>query len=381
MPDYEEFKIQIRFQPTNGGYGEPVNIFGCENTDWDDTTFGARIYEGQIYFRMSGQDVASPYTENAWYDVEMGYNATKRWVIVNGEILLEADHTSFNKPSQSLMIGAINSGGNAFRPFYGKIAATYLEANGNQVWLLPKNEGYMDVYWNDKGLPWIQISGENNARFENEYISGDGMKSITWLGKRVDTTPSTIGGIKFGNSTFEECTFNLEGIEDFSYLFENCRNLRTAPSIQKPIKNSRNMFRGCISLTTAPTYNTSEATNLKSMYAECHNLTSVGAVDCSSLPNSTVGWDREAEIFDTNQYPSLTDFGGFLNLKQTVDLSGLIALSSNSVESIFNNLYDFSGNGETPNSIQGNITMSSFITDAVEQYRAIAESKGWTITI
>ena len=189
MADYEEFKIQIRFQPTNGGYGEPINIFGCENTDWDSTTFGARIYEGQIYFRISGQDVASPYTENAWYDVEMGYNATKRWVIVNGEILLEAGHTSFNKPSQSLMIGAINSGGNAFRPFYGKIAATYLEANGNQVWLLPKDEGYMDVYWNDKGLPWIQISGENNARFENEYMSGDGMKSITWLGKRV-TCPS-----------------------------------------------------------------------------------------------------------------------------------------------------------------------------------------------
>ena len=189
MADYEEFKIQIRFQPTNGGYGEPINIFGCENTDWDDTTFGARIYEGQIYFRMSGEDVAIPYTENAWYDVEMGYNTTKKWVIVNRETLLETNHTSFNRPSQSLMIGAINSGGNAFRPFYGKIAATYLEANGNQVWLLPKDEGYMDVYWNDKGLPWIQMSGENNARFENEYMSGDGMKSITWLGKRV-TCPS-----------------------------------------------------------------------------------------------------------------------------------------------------------------------------------------------
>ena len=189
MADYEEFKIQIRFQPTNGGNGEPVNIFGCEETDWDGTTFGARIYQGQIYFRMSGQDVVSPYTENTWYDVEMGYNATKKWVIVNRETLLETNHTSFNKPSQSLMIGAINSGGNAFRPFYGKIAATYLEANGNQIWLLPKNEGYMDVYWNDRGLPWIQLNGENNARFENEYMSGDGMKSITWLGKRV-TCPS-----------------------------------------------------------------------------------------------------------------------------------------------------------------------------------------------
>ena len=197
----------------------------------------------------------------------------------------------------------------------------------------------------------------------------------------VDATPSTIGGIKFGNSTFEECTFNLEGIEDFSYLFENCRNLRTAPSIQKAIKNARNMFRGCSSLTTAPTYNTSEATDLGSMYAGCDKLISVGAVDCSSLPNAPIGWNREAYIFDTNQYPSLTDFGGFLNLKQSVDLSGLIALSNNSVENIFNNLYNFSGNGETPNSIQGNITMSNFITDAVEQYRTIAESKGWTITI
>ena len=189
MADYEEFKIQIRFQPNNSGDAEPINIFGCENTDWDDTTFGARIYQGQIYFRMSGQDVVSPYTENTWYDVEMGYNASKRWVIVNGETLLETEHTVLNRPSQTLMIGAINSGGNALRPFYGKIAATYLEANGNQVWLLPKDEGYMDVYWNDRGLPWIQLNGENNARFENEYISGDGMKSITWLGKRV-TCPS-----------------------------------------------------------------------------------------------------------------------------------------------------------------------------------------------
>ena len=189
MADYEEFKIQIRFQPNNSGDAEPINIFGCENTDWDDTTFGARIYQGQIYFRMSGEDVAIPYTENTWYDVEMGYNTTKKWVIVNRETLLETGHTSFNKPNQTIMIGAINSGGNAFRPFYGKIAATYLEANGNQVWLLPKDEGYMDVYWNDRGLPWIQLNGENNARFENEYMSGDGMKSITWLGKRV-TCPS-----------------------------------------------------------------------------------------------------------------------------------------------------------------------------------------------
>lgn len=194
MADYDEFKIQIRFQPNNGGYEEPVNIFGCEDTDWDNTTFGARIYMGYIYFRMSRGDVAYPYSDYAWYDVEMGYNSSKRWIIVNGETLLETDHAWFTKPNQNFMIGAINSGGNAFRPFYGKIAATYIEANGSQVWLLPKEEGYMDVYWNDRSFPWVQLNGESNARFESDWLSGDGMKSITWLGKKEAPTKEEVQG-------------------------------------------------------------------------------------------------------------------------------------------------------------------------------------------
>ena len=192
LADKEEFNIHILFKPNNSGNTEPINIFGCEDTDWDNTTFGTRIYQRQIYFRMSGQDVVSPYTENTWYDVEMGYNTTKRWVIVNGETLLEADHTSFNRPRQTLMIGAINSGGNALRPFYGKIAAIYIKSNGTQVWLLPKEDGAMYVYWNNRTNRRNSISGNNNARFENDYISGDGMKSITWLGNLEDkwVTPS-----------------------------------------------------------------------------------------------------------------------------------------------------------------------------------------------
>ena len=192
LADIEEFKIHILFKPNNSGDAEPINIFGCEDTDWDNTTFGARIYQGQIYFRMSGEDITNPYTENTWYDVEMGYNTTKKWVIVNGETLLDAEYASFNKPRQTLMIGAINSGGNAFRPFYGKIAAIYIKSNTNQIYLLPKEDGTMGVYWNNLTNSRNSISGENNARFENDYISGDGMKSITWLGNLEDkwVTPS-----------------------------------------------------------------------------------------------------------------------------------------------------------------------------------------------
>lgn len=294
------------------------------------------------------------------------------------------------KPS---MADRAENGDIYIRPDEGFNAVGYIDFDPGVIY----NEGIEEGrnQFNVQDSKWVRPSMADRRENGDIYIYPDeGFDSVGYIDLDpndiynegynkglVDATPSTIGGIKFGNSTFEECTFNLEGIEDFSYLFENCKNLRTAPSIQKAIKNARNMFRGCSSLTTAPRYNTSEATDLGGMYAGCHNLTSVGAVDCSSLPNAIIGWNREASIFDTNQYSSLTDFGGFLNLKQTVDLSGLIALSNNSIENIFNNLYDFSGNGETPNEIQGNITMSRFITDAVEQYRTIAESKGWTITI
>lgn len=272
MAEYEEFKIQIRFQANNGGNEEPVNIFGCEDTDWDNTTFGARIYQGQIYFRMSGEDVSYPYNESAWYDVEMGYNSSKRWIIVNGETLFENDHASFNKPSQTLMIGAINSGGNAFRPFYGKIAAAFIEANGNQVWLLPKEEGHMDVYWNDRTSPWIAISGENNARFEREYISGDGMKTITWLGKRVSCpsvqeqmneyyyNPITVADSGFGErakefSVLDETMIsNDEGIlygDKYIYVpsSTNRNEIRTKVNVDRmtfPFKESDSMYMGKI---------------------------------------------------------------------------------------------------------------------------------------
>ena len=192
LADIEEFKIQILFKPNNSGDTEPINIFGCETPEVDSTAFGARIYRGEIEFQIDRHSTREPYTENTWYNVEMGYNATKRWVIVNGSTLFDEEHTGLTKPSQTLMIGAINKGGNALRPFYGKIAATYIKSNANQVWLLPKENGTMDVYWNNLINRRNSISGENNARFENENLSGDGMKSITWLGNLEDkwVTPS-----------------------------------------------------------------------------------------------------------------------------------------------------------------------------------------------
>lgn len=368
MADYEEFKIQIRFQPTNGGYGEPVNIFGCEDTDWDGTTLGARIYEGQIYFRMSGEDVAYPYNENAWYDVEMGYNTTKRWVIVNGETLLEADNTSFNKPSQTLMIGAINSGGNAFRPFYGKIAATYLEANGNQVWLLPKVEGYMDVYWNDKGLPWIQISGENNARYENEYISGDGMKSITWLGKRV-TCPSV-----------QEQTFDYD-ITAFTYKVYDWTSVNI---------NRDNMTNDC---NKRPI----DCLLFRNRSGECTVMTKLD--DCSGVVRLENGWSGNSIILSLKSNTITKFSSNSINSNRLTSIdTGFAQLEGNAITNcnaltdiklaILNNSLSvqFASNCFNGLPAEGTITIGktadvTLTDDEITSFFRTIVGEGWTITI
>ena len=321
LADIEDFKIHILFKPNNRGDAEPVNIFGCEDTDWDNTTFGARIYQGHITFRMSGQEVVSPYTENAWYDVEMGYNTTKRWVIVNGETLLETEHTEFNRPSQTLMIGAINSSGNAFRPFYGKIAAIYIKSNANQVWLLPKEDGTMGVYWNNLTNSRNSISGENNARFEKENLSGDGMKSITWLGnledkwvtpsmndrdsngyivvspsegysglKRTVINPQTIYNEGYGQGKTDgvnEQKSKLETIsitENGTYTKEDGYNhieVNVAPKIniqEAGIKLSKSTF------TEVPEWaDFNGITDMSYMFSECSNLQTMPMIDTSNV--------------------------------------------------------------------------------------------------
>ena len=56
-------------------------------------------------------------------------------------------------------------------------------------------------------------------------------------------------------------------------------------------------------------------------------------------------------------------------------------LTRESYLSIFNNLYDFTGNGETPTSSQGKLKFNSNIANVCTQEDInIAINKGWTIT-
>ena len=55
-------------------------------------------------------------------------------------------------------------------------------------------------------------------------------------------------------------------------------------------------------------------------------------------------------------------------------------LTYESCISILNNLYDFTGNGETPNNDQGRLKVAQSFIDKVGDKISIGVAKGWSIT-
>ena len=59
----------------------------------------------------------------------------------------------------------------------------------------------------------------------------------------------------------------------------------------------------------------------------------------------------------------------------------MTALSYESCISILNNLYDFTGNGETPDNSQGHLKVAQSFIDTVGDEISIGTLKGWVISV
>ena len=89
-------------------------------------------------------------------------------------------------------------------------------------------------------------------------------------------------------------------------------------------------------------------------------------------------------FFGYSKTTSLTYFGGFIGLKinwnDNYGLANAPNLTYESCISILNNLYDFTGNGETPTSSQGKLKVHANFLTTVGDELSIGTNKGWTIT-
>ena len=202
---------------------------------------------------------------------------------------------------------------------------------------------------------------------------------------------------------------NFEGKTNWLRCFEECKNLQDITALRNiKLNNAEYMFNYCKLLTdlsVADTWDFSDCTNMTYMlnstgivdlsvssqwdtskvtnmgYLLCaSNLQTVGTLDCTSITGS---YSFNPMYFCSQ---NLKNLGGFLNIKSSFVQSYASParcpnLTKESYINIFNGLYDFTANGETPNSTQGNIKLHSnayaFLTD---DEIAICTNKGWTVS-
>lgn len=204
---------------------------------------------------------------------------------------------------------------------------------------------------------------------------------------------------KFAYSQWEEVpqfileNINWEGLDDGSYMFYECNNLKSFPYVDTSNLISTYYMFYDTDLTTIPHLDLGNVRNISLMLAYCSKLTSVPLIDCSSVISQSPfkGTDTgSGEIF--NGYPNLTYLGGFKNLKASWNhyfLNHLGYLTLDSVMNVINNLYDWSGNTDGIASLKDGtlydfgtshqLRIGKYLYELSDEQKAVATLKGWTL--
>lgn len=164
-------------------------------------------------------------------------------------------------------------------------------------------------------------------------------------------------------------------ITNIGSKFYKDKKLVYFPSVDTSnIKQLTSAFYQCINLKVVGKLNLSNATSLSNLFYMCTNLKYFD-IQGSNLVNVT----NIGSAFANNSSLTTVKFG--YNLKPTVDFTPTPKLTLESLLSIIDGLYDFTGNGETPTSSQGNLKLGSDnLAKLTDEQKAIATSKGWTLS-
>ena len=292
--------------------------------------------------------------------------------------------------------------------------AKYANANGcygmikiDDVVIIPTADGFLNT---NTGELLEVIKGGDYTFTENviKYGEGELFKTIN-----VNVPPKINlrkTGLKLGYSTFKEIPdwVDFEGITDMESMFQYCSNLQTIPLIDtRYVTNASSMFSNCSNLATLPNnFNFGKCTNMSKCFSSTRitdysfletwvinphasmneminntNTTYVPAIPCVG----STSYEQSAIFYSYNDFSKLTYFGGWIGRKYNVNsnkiLNKMPNLTYESCISILNNLYDFTGNGETPNSDQGKLKVHQNFLDTVGNEISIGTNKGWTITV
>lgn len=291
---------------------------------------------------------------------------------------------------------------------YGK--DMYVTTNNTAVEIEPSS-GYKGVR---QGKVYVEIPTQEEKTVNivkngtTEVLPDEGYDYIRKVNINTDVTLNSVpivpSQISFEESTWEEFDMGLydwKYVYNWSGMFYKCTNLKRVlnfPQDTKAYGTVSNMFHSCTILEEAPYFNTQYIGDFGYMFNKCPNLTTIPQYDMSnalsansmfegcnnltSLPQFYCPKLKTAGFFSTvNNYNSLTDVGGWREIRCSFNLRTLIKLTPQSISNIIEGLYDFEYWAEEPDySSQATLTLATKLSSVVtEEMMAIATNKKWKI--
>ena len=416
-------RLEFWFKPYGTEYESWEIIIGSQRGDDTDDTFQVRRYSSStndFVAEIGTSEVRFTMSENKWYHIIMS--------VADGFVL---DGTKIGDFSKNMTVsntplqigGSINFNGQRTEEgYYGMI-----KIDDNII--IPTENGFKNVTTDQI----LQILKDGSYTYtENLPIYGEGELYKTINVNVIPKINLQKTGLRLGYSKFTEVPewVDFEGITDMSRMFSDCRNLQTIPPLNTSnVVNMERMFYNC-GIQTIPFLDTSKVSNANNMFCLCNklktlpnnfnfsNCTNMGnffesasLTDYSFLetwvinPNANMdymitntnttyvpaipcvgnnGFYQSAIFWAYGDFSKLTYFGGWIGRKYNVTqgyiLNRMPNLTYESCISILNNLYDFTGNGETPNNDQAKLKVHANFLTTVGEEISIGTSRGWTIT-
>lgn len=180
---------------------------------------------------------------------------------------------------------------------------------------------------------------------------------------------------------------NLENVVDFSYSFYNWKNASdTTECYNWYLPNCKNFTSSTRGWDKVSDWSFLSNWGITKDASIGDMISGDGAITVPAIEND--GNSANGNCIFVNSFidkQKLTYFGGYIGRKASIDNNYQFVhmpnLSYESCKSILENLYDFTGNGETPTSSQGNLKVHPNFLTTIGDEISIGTSKGWNISV
>ena len=400
-------------------------IIGCQNWGYANSIFkiGWSLVDNRLLASINDDTIFIPFIEG-WNHIVMSY-ADGLWLNSAKIGNFPSNITDDMANKEPICINGYYGNNRMNSDYFGMVKI-------NDVVFIPTENGFLNTSTNEL----LPIHREGEYTYTSVVPKYDEPTGELYKTINVDVIPKINPqkeGLRLGYSTFTEVPewVDFNGVTDMARMFSDCTNLQAIPEIDTSgVTNMERMFYNC-GIQTIPLLDTSKVSNANGMFywcsklktlpnnfnfGKCTNLSDMfnnaGLTDYSFLetwvinPNASMdnmitntnttyvpaipcvgntSYYQSAIFWTYGDYSKLTYFGGWIGRKYNVDRDQILKkmpnLTYESCISILNNLYDFTGNGETPDNSQGKLKVAQSFIDKVGDEISIGTNKGWTITV